>query len=169
MFKYIDCSEMKENDKWLFCDHFRPFFGHLYDYTSNNWGSDNHFEVLNRSKPWLNQKLWLKMQIFPSPFSCYTIEKDTFTSCIYGFVRVLCHNCCTNHDSDLFSASKWVSETQFCEIFSYRCYKIGQKWSWNGHLSDSNLMINLWFSQDLSWPPGTFCVVYFEPIKILTH
>ena len=23
----IDCSEMKENDKWPFYDHFRPFFG----------------------------------------------------------------------------------------------------------------------------------------------
>ena len=31
------------------------------------------------------------------------------------------------------------------------------------------LMINLWFSQDLPWPQGTFCVITFEPIKILTH
>jgi hypothetical protein len=31
------------------------------------------------------------------------------------------------------------------------------------------LMINLWFSQDLARPPGTFCVIPFKPIKILTH
>ena len=32
------------------------------------------------------------------------------------------------------------------------------------------LMINLDpFSQDLAWPQSTFCVITFEPIKILTH
>ena len=29
-------------------------------------------------------------------------------------------------------------------------------------------MINLWFSQDLAQPQGTFCVITFEPIKIQT-
>ena len=147
---------------------FLAIFWQLCDHILQDWGSDGHVEVLNRSKPWLIQRLWLKMQIFPFLVFCDIVEKKS--SVLFDFLFcILCHNYCINHDSDLFSASKWVSETQFCEIFSYRCYKIGQKWSWNGHLSDSNLMINLWFSQDLSWPPGTFCVVYFEPIKILTH
>ena len=32
----IDCSEMKENDKWPFYDHFWPFFWQLYDHISQN-------------------------------------------------------------------------------------------------------------------------------------
>ena len=79
----IDCSETKENDKWLFYDHFRPFFGQLHDYISQNWGSDGHFEVLNRSKPWLIQKLWLKIQIFPFLFFSDIVEKMHF--CFLGF------------------------------------------------------------------------------------
>ena len=42
----IDCSEMKENDKWPFYDNLQPFFGN----SSQNWASDGHFEVSNRSK-----------------------------------------------------------------------------------------------------------------------
>ena len=38
--EFIDCSEAKENDKWLFYNHFRPFFGQFHDYISQNWGSD---------------------------------------------------------------------------------------------------------------------------------
>ena len=79
----IDCSETKENDKWPFYDHFRPFFGQLHDFISQNWGSDGHFEVLNRSKPWLIQKLWLKMQIFPFPFFCDIVEKNAFVFFVF--------------------------------------------------------------------------------------
>ena len=125
----IDCSETKENDKWLFYDHFRPFFGQLHDYISQNWGSDGHFEVLNRSKPWLIQKLWLKIQIFPFLFFSDIVEKNAFLFFGFlGFICILCHNCCTNHDSDLFSTLKWPSESPFCERFSYRWHKNGQKW-----------------------------------------
>ena len=128
--EHIDCSETKENDKWPFYGHFRPFFGQLCYYISQNWGSDGHFEVLNRSKPWLIEKLWLKMQIFPFSFFCDIVEKNAFVFvAILGFIYVLCYKCCTNHDSDLFSTSKWPSEPPFCERFSYSWHKNGQKWS----------------------------------------
>ena len=43
--------------KWPLYDLVWPFFCHL----SQNWGSDGNFEVLNRSKSWLGQKLWPQM------------------------------------------------------------------------------------------------------------
>ena len=45
-------------------DHSWPFFHHMCQYLSQNWGSDGHFEVLNRSYLSLVQKLWHKTQIF---------------------------------------------------------------------------------------------------------
>ena len=45
-------------------DHSWPFFRHMCDYLSQTWGSDGHFEVLNRSYLWLVEKLWRKTQIF---------------------------------------------------------------------------------------------------------
>ena len=125
----IDCSKTKENDKWHCYDHFRPFFEQLHDYISQNWGSDGHFEVLNRSESWFIQKLWLKMQTFPFPFFCDIVEKNAFVFFVFfGFICILCHNCCTNHDSDLFSTSKWSSEPPFCERFLHSWHKNGQKW-----------------------------------------
>ena len=60
--------------KWMFLytwplyDLFCPFLCHMYVHLSQNWGSDNHFEVLNRSYLWLVEKLWRKTQIFPFLF-----------------------------------------------------------------------------------------------------
>ena len=54
--------------KWPLYDLFWPFFCHVYDHLSQNWGSDDHFEVLNRSYLWLVEKLWHKTQIFPFLF-----------------------------------------------------------------------------------------------------
>ena len=42
-------------------DHSWPFFCHMYGYLSQNWGSDGHFVVVNRSKSWLGQELWPQM------------------------------------------------------------------------------------------------------------
>ena len=47
--------------KWPLYDHFWLFFHQMYVHLSQNWGSDGHFEVLNRSKSWLVQKLWPQM------------------------------------------------------------------------------------------------------------
>ena len=98
----IDCSEMKKNDKWPFYDHFQPFFWQLYDYVSQNWGSDCHYKVL---------------------------VKDFH---IVG--------------------TKMARNGRKMAIYQMQI-----------------LMVNLWFSQDLVQPQGTFCVITFEPIKILTH
>ena len=48
--KFIVWVKMNNNDKWLFYDHFWPFFCQLYIHLSLNWGSDSHFDVLNWSK-----------------------------------------------------------------------------------------------------------------------
>ena len=71
------------NNKWLFYDYFWPFFCQLYTHLSQNWGSDGHFDVLNRSKIWLVQRLWPKMQIFPFSFFCNFVQKHWFA--IFAF------------------------------------------------------------------------------------
>ena len=65
---------LKSVSKWMFLykcpiyDHSWPFFRHMCEFLSQNWGSDGHFEVLNRAYLWLVEKLWHKMQIFPFLF-----------------------------------------------------------------------------------------------------
>ena len=71
------------NNKWLFYDYFWPFFCQLYTHLSQNWGSDGHFDVLNRSKIWLVQRLWPKMQIFPFSFFCNFVQKLTFAFFVF--------------------------------------------------------------------------------------
>ena len=51
--------------KWTLYDHSWPFVCHMCEYLSQNWGSDGHFEVLNRSYLCLVQNLWYKTLIFP--------------------------------------------------------------------------------------------------------
>ena len=41
---------------------FLAIFCQLLRQLSQNWGSDGHFEVLNRCKSWLVQKLWPQLQ-----------------------------------------------------------------------------------------------------------
>ena len=66
--------------KWPLHDLFWPFFGYINVNLSQNWGSDGHFEVLNRSSLWLVEKLWHKMQIFPFLFFCNSVQKQIFAS-----------------------------------------------------------------------------------------
>ena len=54
--------------KWPLYNLFWPFFHHMYVHLSQNWGSNSHFKVLNRSYLWLVQNLWQKMKIFPFLF-----------------------------------------------------------------------------------------------------
>ena len=61
--------------KWPFYELFWPFFCNMYVHLSQNWGSDGHFEVLNRSYLSLVQKLLHKTQIFPYLFFCDFIQK----------------------------------------------------------------------------------------------
>ena len=99
-------------------------------------------------KPWFIQKSWLKMQIFPFLFFYNIIEKNALCIfCVCVFLCVFCHNYCTNHDSDLFSASKWTSEPQFCERFFFI---VGTKMSRNGRNMAIYQMQNLWSISDLA-------------------
>ena len=43
--------------KWPFFDCVWSFLCTLHEYLSLNWGPDGHFEVLNKSKSYLDQKL----------------------------------------------------------------------------------------------------------------
>ena len=47
-----------------------------------------------------------------------------------GDICILCHNFWTNQNLDLLSKSRWPSEPQFCERWTYICQKNGQKWSY---------------------------------------
>ena len=63
--------QLKTVSKWMslyklpLYDLFWPLFWYMYVHLSQNWGSDGHFEVLNRPYLWLVEKLWCKTQIFP--------------------------------------------------------------------------------------------------------
>ena len=67
-----------DNNNCPFYNHFWPFFCQLYVCFSQNWGSDSHFGILNRSKIWLVQKLWHKMQIFPFLVFSNFVQKHSF-------------------------------------------------------------------------------------------
>ena len=118
--------EMKLTHKWLFYDHFWPFVWHLYIHHSQNWDSDDYFEVHNGSKSQLVQKLWYKMQIFlffSTPNLCCIF------CAVYFFVFLLFfhlwHNFWTRWDIDLYSTTNWLPELQFC--WRYLC-----NWQRNG-------------------------------------
>ena len=56
----LDLRKTNDNNNCQFYHHFWPFFCQLYVYLSQNWGSDSHFGIPNRSKIWLVQRLWQK-------------------------------------------------------------------------------------------------------------
>ena len=64
-------------------DHSWSFFCHMCVYLSQNWGSDGHFEVLNRPYLWLVENLWCKTQIFPFLFFCDFVQKQIFASFLF--------------------------------------------------------------------------------------
>ena len=69
-------------------DHSWSFFCHMCVYLSQNWGSDGHFEVLNRPYLWLVENLWCKTQIFPFIFFCDFVQKQIIAS--FLFFTFLC-------------------------------------------------------------------------------
>ena len=93
--------------KWPFYDLLWPFFCNMYVHLSQNWGSDGHFGLLNRSYLSLVQKLWHKTQIFSFLLFFVVLQKNrSFVFCIFC---VFCHHFCTNEDLDSLSTSKWPS------------------------------------------------------------
>ena len=70
--------------KWPLYDLFWPLFGHMYLHLPQNWGSDGHFEELNKSNIWLVQNLWHKTQIFPFLFLLrFGTKTDICLFCVF--------------------------------------------------------------------------------------
>ena len=127
----IDCSKMKENDKWPFYDHFPPFFGNYMTifHKTEVQPVIGHFEVLNKSKPWLIQKIWLKMQIFPFLIFRDIVEKNAFVFfafCVVTVVPIMIQTCSASQNDRL--------NLSFVKEF----HIVGTKMPRNGHLSDAN-------------------------------
>ena len=59
---------------WPFYDPFGTFFCQLLYYLSQNWASDDHFDVPKMPKSYLDQKLWHKTQF---PVFCNFVRKNT--------------------------------------------------------------------------------------------
>ena len=98
--------------KWPLYDLFWPFFHHKYDHLLQNWGSDGHFEVLNRSYLRLVQELWHKTQIFPFLFFVILYKNRHFCLLHFLWFCVFCHNFCTNYYLDSLKHLKmivWIS------------------------------------------------------------
>ena len=73
------------NAKWLFYGYFWPFFRQLYVYLSQNWDSEGHFDVLNRSKIWLVLRFDTKCKYFH--FRCVAIlyKIHIWVFCVFAF------------------------------------------------------------------------------------
>ena len=57
----------KKTDKSMTCLFYNPlwsFFGQIHYYLSLNWASDDHSDVPNMPKSYLDQKLWHKTHFF---------------------------------------------------------------------------------------------------------
>ena len=72
---------------------------------SQNWGSDGHFDVLNKFK-----SFWFKSYDADFHFRLELKERGFAFFCF-------CHYFWTNWDLDMSSTSKWASESQFCKIY----------------------------------------------------
>ena len=82
---HIVWVKTNNNNKWLVYGYFWPFFLQLYVHLSQNWGSDDHFGVLNRPKIWLVLSLWHKVQIFPFSVFCNFVQKHALA--FFTFLR----------------------------------------------------------------------------------
>ena len=104
-------SEKIATDKWWFYHYFWPVFCQLHVCLSQNWSSDGHFEVLDKSKyVSVAPKVWQKMQKHKKCICVFLckIEKN-------GNIYVLCHNFWTNQNLDPLCPLKGLSEPKFSE------------------------------------------------------
>ena len=117
---------------------------------SQNWGSDGHFDVLNKFK-----SFWFKSYDADFHFRLELKERGFAFFCF-------CHYFWTNWDLDMSSTSKWASESQFCERQTYSWQKMAKmviKWAF---VSCYILRV----SQAGARPPFTSEAITFEPINI---
>ena len=71
-----DYSLMRKKQNYLWVGHFTTLSGHiLANYLSQNWASDNHFDVPNMPKSYLDQKLQHKTQFFSFPVLCHFVKE----------------------------------------------------------------------------------------------
>ena len=144
-------------------DHSWPFFCHMCVYLSQNWGSDGHCEVLNRSSLWLVEKFWRKTQIFPFPFFlrfctktdiCIFFVFYVFVFFVITFVPIKIQTCLApqNDRGNLsFVKDKGL---------------VGQTWP---DLVPKWLFISCYFlgaRRTCMVPQTTFEAITFDPIKI---
>ena len=77
----------KQTNLWV--GHFTTlwsFFGQLHQYLSQNWASDNHFDVPNMPKSYLDQKLWHKTHFFHFLFFAILQRKNTENLWLIGTI-----------------------------------------------------------------------------------
>ena len=148
---------MNNNNRSLFCDYFWPCLWQLYTHLSQNFGSDSHFDVLNRSKSWLVQRLWHKIQIFPFSFFEILYKNTCFaflhflSYLLYQLrVRIIKHLKIT-----VWTSVAWKTNIQLAKKWPDKVVK----WQF----------ISCYFlrvSQAGARPPSTSEAITFEPIEI---
>ena len=93
-------------------------FCYLLNYLSLNWGSDGHFEVLNRCEPQLLQKLWHKMQI-----RRLLIDKRICITCLKSLWSDLIGNSLIKSLSNLF-LSVSITDLCICSDWHSNCFNV---------------------------------------------
>ena len=136
---------MNNTDKWLFYDHFWPFFCQLLGNLSQNWGSDGHFEVLYGSTSWLVQTygfscrgrpctcLANSQKIATDKWPFYDHIWPFFANYIFIFhkteVRTIILKCITSLNPNWFKS--YDTKTQKCKKRKWVfLYKIAKNWKW---------------------------------------
>ena len=158
---------MKENDNGCFT----TISGHFFGNYMTIFHKTEVQTVILRCLTGLNHdwfKSWLKMQIFLFPFFCNIVEKNGFaffafffffTFCVITVVPIMIKTCSAPQNDRLnFSFVKDFHIVGTNMARNCRKMAIYQMQIW---------VINLWFGQNRVWPQDTFCVMDFEPFKIL--
>ena len=144
----------------VFYHYFWPYFCQQYIHIWQNWGSDSHFDVLNRSKIWLVQRLCHKMQIFPFSVFCNFVQKNSFAFFVFlRFVSYLLYQF-------RFRLLKHLKRTVWNSVLWKTIIQLAKKWpekvvKWP--------FISCYFfrvSQVGARPLSTSGAITFEPIKI---
>ena len=88
---FFDNLETDAQNLQVSKDRFMTIFSRFLPTTFNlsqNWSSDNHFKVLNKSKSWLAQKLWHKIKIFLFLFFCVFVKKHLICAVFFAIFAI---------------------------------------------------------------------------------
>ena len=139
----------------------RPFlaiFCQLYEYLSQNWGSDDHFEVLEGPKSYLVQKLWHKMQIFPFPDLANSKWWMAVLWPFIPFFRQLCFHQSQNWGSDGHFECLTSLNLNWFKSYDTKC-KCFHFQTW---LTHEKIATDKWPFYDHFWP-------YFRKLCFFFH